>query len=258
MPVDSVALEFANTVTGVVPWIIGIFIIVAIVLIIAKWRGQKEEDDLQRPPIIIPEDKYIEQQKTLMRIQGRKINHRSALRFGMHEVCLVKRWTHFYISEKEKIDLSKFKKKSEMEEIKELLEGKEYHPESHYILETVEFGFFNAIMYFLGYRMKYMIIPKQYVKIENSQNWNCDDDLYGKPYFDRVFIFTKAGQKHMEDFHDNLTLKQVLRAQVNYIPQMQYHDYVTGKFAAKSREFHDAKKKDWKEREENLEKEVNE
>jgi len=258
MPGEEFGIQIANTIIGIVPYVVGIFIVAVIVLVIAKWKGGKEEDEMVKPPILEPEEKFIELHKNLLRLMGRKLNHRSVFKLGMQEVCLVKRWMPIYISEKEKVNLKKLKKKTDMEELKEIMEGKEYNPENHYILEVLNFGIFNAILYALGYRMNYFIIPIKLINTENTQNWNCTEDLYGKPYFDRVFIFSLAAKKYMEDFHDHMTTKQTLRNQVNYIPQMQYHDFVTGKYAAKSREYNESKRKNWSSREENLEKEVDE
>lgn len=252
MPADA-ATEVANVIASFAPFFIIGIIIGVVILVIVKWKGKKEEDEMQRPTIIEPEEKFIDQHKNLLKNFGTRVDFRSWLKFGPVQTSRVMRFMPIYLP-KGDMKLKNIKKKSDLQEVRDILDGKA-ESDNHYILETLPPGIINRIMYMFGYRMNFMIIPMGLVNTENSSNWNLPYDASITPFFDRIYYLDTPGKKYMHEYHDELTLKQVLKNQVNYIPQMQYHDFLTGKYAAKSREHYAGKHRAWKQREEDLEKE---
>jgi hypothetical protein len=278
----QLAMDIANGVISFLPFIIIGVIIIAIVIYIARRKGKKEED-IERPSIIDPEKMFMDMLKNLLRSQGRPIGHTSYLRIGPHDVCIVKRYMPIYLPKFSLIDMKESKsfqdqKKRKIrlieERIKELQKSKiradnikalkltisldkiekddlrsKTFKEDHYILETRNFGFVNWLLYAMGFRMNFMIVPKELCNTENSDNFSLPENIYGKPWFDRVYVFSLNGSGYIQDFHDHLTLRQSLKEQINFLPQLHYFDYKTGRFMAKADALRRVKKKQFKDRE---------
>jgi hypothetical protein len=275
------ANDIANVIVSLMPYIIVGVIILAIIIFLARRKGKKEED-IERPEIIDPEKIFMNMLKDLLRSQGRPINHRSYLRIGPHDVCYVKRYMPIYLPKfnlgemkKTKSFQEQKKKKIELigEKIKELQKSKDRKDnikalkltisldkiedsekgktfkEDHYILETRNFGFVNWLLYALGFRMNFMFVPKELCNTENSDNFSLPENVYGKPWFDKVYTFSLNGSGYIQDFHDHLTLRQSLKEQINFLPQLHYFDYKTGRFMAKADALRRVKKKQFKDRE---------
>jgi hypothetical protein len=280
---EDIAIGIANTIVSLIPYIIVVVIIIAIIIFIAMRKGKKEEG-IERPAIIEPQNVFMDMLKNLLRTQGREIRHASYLKIGPHNICFVKRYMPIYLPKFDIITMKeaksfkdKKKRKIELirEKIDELQKSKDRKDktkalrlsitldkiekedmkkdksfkEDHYILETRNFGFVNRLLYLFGFRINFMIIPKELCNTENSDNFSLPENIYGKPWFDRVYVFSLNGSGYIQDFHDHMTLRQTLKEQINFLPQLHYFDYKTGRFMAKADALRKVKKRQFKDRE---------
>lgn len=215
---------------------------------------------MERPDIIEPEKEILDEFKDIMNTTGSKAKGKmlepSLLIQGFTEKGRVMRYA-FYRYE-ENIPLKRSAKENRSSElVKAQIQDIKVIPENFLILEVIPNNPINYILFKLfRYGARYHLVDKRFLSVDEDFNIS----LYAQQqrFYRNVYVYSGAAKDIVSYLVSHLTVKQILKDTVNHIPQMHYFDYKTGKFAAKSRELHDLKAKSWKEREENLEKEVDE
>jgi hypothetical protein len=212
---------------------------------------------MEKPKIIEPEKKVIEEFQDLIKTDGVKIKRKILFTQGPVIKGRIGAWAYYRMEDSE--DLIKSAKKSKKEngpasEIrKEQLKDYEF-----YLLVVHKNNPLSRLLFVLfGYGANYHLPDISF--IENS-DVDLSISIYAQQFrrYPHIYVYSEKGHKVIQNMVEHLTLNQVYKDTVNHIPQMHYFDYKTGKFVAKARELKELKAQTWKDRQENLEKESTE
>lgn len=230
----------------------------AILFIIIKVM-KKSNDTIKPPPIIEPEKEVIDGFEDIIKTKGAKIKYKSFLMIGMNRIGRIVKWTPYHYDSLVKIKINnKSNDQSELEQIKQLIESK-------YELKPVKTNFFlykicgSTLIHYILYfffgssvwniaNVRYFLVDQKFIKDKESNDLFIE--LYAEPmkFYKTIYIFSSKSQEIIQGMVNHLTVKTLLKETVNFIPQMHYFDFRTGKFAGKLREIGDNRNKNWKKR----------
>lgn len=253
-------MQFLNQNTG--PVFLAAMIVLAAVIVIIK--KSNKSDDMERPKLIEPDEIAYKEMRDICRTNGEAIGHQVLLRQGPITKGRIMRWS-FYRHD-QKLSLSANNKKNKtVSKMVDMVKGREWPHDNFFLLEVIPFANFklldmiNTLFYkLLGLGANWYLADMKATSVSPLE-YNISIFWQQRHEYNKVYVFSEVGKMAVKEMViDKLTVKQILKDTVNHIPQMHYFDYKTGKFAAKARELSDLKSKSWKDREENLEKEVHE
>ena len=229
-----------------------ILLIVIVGVIIVFLIKRKKGDEFKKPQEINPDKETFKEFEAIIKSTGSTLPYKRdcMLNAGFMNKGRVVGWS-FFRWEKD-LDLKAIAKKNKSSERIAQAIRNEYKADNFYLLQVIPKDIISYILFkILKYNSCFHLIDMQY--IIKSKDFDCTIFAQQKRFYEKVWIYSEFGQRVIQGMVNHMTLKQVLKDQVNHIPQMHYFDYKTGRFAAKARELRDIRKAGWKDQEEKLE-----
>lgn len=262
MPDDYIAQLMAQELAPGVPLVpvaLGILFLFALIFFFKR----RKPNEMERPDLIEPDKVVKEEFRDLIKSTGTSPGHDILLRQGPVTKGKIMSWAFYHYDPKKPQGKNNKDNKAEGE-LKAIIEGNPQE-DNFFLLDVIPYRWFilfaiiqDMLYYVFGWGSKFYLVDREYVTT-GPLEYNIS--IYAQQHreYPGVYVFSQEGKLVVkEDIVDHLTYKQILKDTVNHIPQMHYFDFTTGKYAAKSREFREGKKRSWKDQEENLEREAEE
>lgn len=266
MPDDYVAQIqqfFLSDFYGIPIW----FLLVALVigfLIYMMFKNRKPSD--KPPPLVEPEKEITKEIKTTLKTTGVNIRYKSFLMTGMIRIGRIMSWSPYHFERTTKIkndvDIKNIKIPQDDKEFAEIvkdLKGYKIKIEHHtfFLYKVIGTTIFHLLYYIFCLNFfnlaneRFFLVDKEYIDETEGNNIFIQLDAQPKQFYKNIYIFSSKGQNVIQGMVNHLTVKTLLKENVNFIPQMHYFDFKTGRFAGKLREIGDARSKAWQRKSQN-------
>lgn len=255
--IESIQSTLLQDFYGIPVWFMIVIVVFAFIFILLL-RGRKKEEEYK---YIEPEKEIQEEFKVILNTTGQKVKYKALLMFSMLPIGRIVNWSPYRYEKT--IDLKKNAKMNhEIEKLRKEVKGIEYQEDNFALLKVVNANPIRYVIWLLTGNLfnigneRYFLVDREFIQKQEGTNVYLNMNAQPMQFYKTIYIFSMEGEKVIQGMVNNLTTKQVLRETVNFIPAMHFYDFKTGRFVAKAEAIRKIKKKTWKDKEESLEKEV--
>lgn len=260
--IEGYLSEFFNSSIFGIPVIYLIIIVIFFILILLIIKNSKPKDDM--PKEINPEDELKKEFKDIVDTTGIKVKYRSMLMFGMNSIGRIISWSPYRYEEL--IPLKDSAKSNQpLHRVRDAIISKEkgldFLQDNFNLYKIIGRTIFHYIIYIFGNpfnlaKERYFLVDMSFIAKSESIDQFISLDAQPFRFYDSIYVFSQESKKVVQLLTEHLTVKQMLKSDVNRIPLIQYYDMKTAKFVSRADAIRKIKKKSWKDKENNLEKDM--